>query len=500
VLLLLPSFLLTTPIEIEWIGFHRHQPGEFNAVGTAESTEQLRLGLEASGWFRSVVVSDDGLRRRVEVVEYPLIRSIHIEGSTVYAKSFLDDFFQLFPGGEYNRIRLAKSAEAFRERAAADGYTHLRVGSLKINESGEVRLRIEEGIVLRIEVDPPEINLRLVERFFATVLHRPFRSQNVKLALETILYSQVFLTVHAEAREEDGGVVLLLKPERRRIHSADLKMHYESTLGFELFSRFTFSGKGGGLRFRSPAVMLVVGGERTFAWSEWQGFDFRRYAGESGFHWTFRAAYDHPRRTRIHYGECRLRSEYDWRLLNGLFFTPFLDAGWEFQPESKNGSVFLEPGVGLRYQNRGPLDRYGIEAAAEYRPGWKRERERILVQMAVFRVWGGVRLRIAGLWGRRPGLGRPGEFFLSGDGRGFLLQPEYFNSEDLRLGMARIDFPIVFSIVRPGVFGQICRGGGAAFLYGAHADITIWGFPLRIQAYVREGRVHVLGGMHLTLD
>ena len=173
--------------------------------------------LYQTGYFESVRASLDTVARRLiyEVVEYPVIEGIRIEGNTVFSDSLLLVSMESRPGEIANFQKGRRDRVRLLHLYTRSGYGLTRISSV-IFQNGLLTIRLDEGRIARIHL---EGNVKT--KPFVVLRELPFREgellnvEELRLGLENVYSTGYFEEVRFSVQlEKDGHHLTLILHER----------------------------------------------------------------------------------------------------------------------------------------------------------------------------------------------------------------------------------------------------------------------------------------------
>ncbi|HIE09781.1 MAG TPA: FtsQ-type POTRA domain-containing protein, partial [Armatimonadetes bacterium] len=197
------------------------------------------------GWFQEVSVRAEptpkGIRVVFSVVENRVVKSIEIEGNTVYKDEILLKVMETRPGQVFNTRLFWRDADRIRDLYARHGYV-ADVVDAYVDEQGVLHVVVLEFVVERIEIEglrktKPEV-IRRVMRLKPGMV---FNTGILGSDLARIEALGFFEEVEREVREgsEPGKAVVVIKVKEMKSGSVAGGLAYSSRYGLVGMLDFT---------------------------------------------------------------------------------------------------------------------------------------------------------------------------------------------------------------------------------------------------------------------
>ena len=213
-----------------------------------------------TGWFQEVSVRAEptpkGIRVVFTVVENRVVKSVEIEGNTVYSDEILLNVMETKPGQVFNSRLFWRDADRIRDLYARHGYV-ADVVDAYVDEQGVLHVVVLEFTVERIEIEglrktKPEV-IRRVMRLKPGMV---FNASLLGSDLARIEGLGFFEEVEREVREgsEPGKAVVVIKVKEMKSGSVAGGLAYSSRyglVGMLDFTELNFRGLGQRINLRA---------------------------------------------------------------------------------------------------------------------------------------------------------------------------------------------------------------------------------------------------------
>lgn len=211
-------------------------------VGSQVSQQVLMDDLKAiygTGYFQDVTLSSEpykkGTRIIFKVVENPVLKSVRIEGNTVFSLEELSHYFEDQKGKILNLRNLKKGIDDINKRYMDAGYVLAQVIKVEPTPDGELRIVIAEGVVDQVEVlGNTKTNSVVIMRAMDTkpgkVLNRQVLQKDIQRLYNLGIFEDVAVTPEPSATT--GHVNLKVTIKEGRAGNLSLSIGSSSQTGF----------------------------------------------------------------------------------------------------------------------------------------------------------------------------------------------------------------------------------------------------------------------------
>ncbi|MFW6021991.1 MAG: BamA/OMP85 family outer membrane protein [Halanaerobiaceae bacterium] len=232
-------------------------------VGSPLNEEQLKQDLQTiyeTGSFQDVSISfqshDGGLKAIFELIEYPVIEKIIIEGNESFTDERLLDLIELKEDSILNHNKLLEARKAIEELYQDNGYILAGFEDINITEENNLRMIINEGYINEIKLKGNEktkdfVIIRELEFYEGDVLN----IENLQNSFQKLMKLNLFenFNPHLERVEGPGNkaniVIEISEAKTGNLGAGVTWSSEEGWLGFINVQERNFLGNGQTLGF-----------------------------------------------------------------------------------------------------------------------------------------------------------------------------------------------------------------------------------------------------------
>lgn len=182
--------------QVEKILFSR--PGDTISKETIENDITVLGNL---GVFSEITPTFQAIPEGVQVVYVvtpnPIVKSVSVEGSTIYSKSQLESFLDVPKGEVLNTVLVGAKLQAIDAAYSRDGYMLARVNGVQVLPTGDIRISITEGIVESIETQGnTKTKKRVITREMVQKENTPFNKYLARRSVQNVYNTGYFEDVN----------------------------------------------------------------------------------------------------------------------------------------------------------------------------------------------------------------------------------------------------------------------------------------------------------------
>lgn len=153
------------------------------------------------GVFAEVTPTFQTLPEGVQVVYVvtpnPVVKSVSVEGSTVYSQKQLESFLDIPVGKVLNTVVVGTKLQAVDAAYNRDGYMLAHVSGIQVTPTGDIRIAISEGIVEKIETQGnKKTKKRVITREMVQKENMPFNKYLARRSVQNIYNTGYFEDVN----------------------------------------------------------------------------------------------------------------------------------------------------------------------------------------------------------------------------------------------------------------------------------------------------------------
>ncbi len=142
-------------------------------------------------------VIPEGVRVVYVVTPNPIVKSVSVEGSTIYSKSQLESFLNVPVGEVLNTVAVGAKLQAIDAAYSRDGYMLARVSGVQVTPTGDVRIAVTEGIVEAIETQGnTKTKKRVITREMVQKENTPFNKYLARRSVQNVYNTGYFEDVN----------------------------------------------------------------------------------------------------------------------------------------------------------------------------------------------------------------------------------------------------------------------------------------------------------------
>lgn len=211
-------------------------------VGDAYSVEtgqQDRAAIFDTGWFYDIYPTweevPEGIRLTYHVLENPVLKTIEIEGNTVESTEKLLGLMTVKTGTILNSRELQSSVARMQEEYRKDGYILAKISDMNIDQSGDLKIWINEGVLEGYAVKGNEKTKdRVILREMRMKPGEPFDVKKARRSMQRVYNLGFFEDVNMKLNpgSTDGAVILETDVVEKRTGNFGIGAGYSTDDGF----------------------------------------------------------------------------------------------------------------------------------------------------------------------------------------------------------------------------------------------------------------------------
>lgn len=211
-------------------------------VGDAYSVEtgnQDRAAIFDTGWFYDIYPTweevPEGIRITYHVLENPVLQSIAMEGNTVETTEKLRSLMTVKTGMILNARELQSSVARIQEEYRKDGYILAKISDMNIDQTGALKIWINEGVLEGYAVKGNEkTKERVILREMRMKPGEPFDVKKARRSMQRVYNLGFFEDVNMKLNpgSTDGAVILETDVVEKRTGNFGIGAGYSTDDGF----------------------------------------------------------------------------------------------------------------------------------------------------------------------------------------------------------------------------------------------------------------------------
>lgn len=220
-----------------------------------EKVENDVKSIYSLGWFKEVtsqILDYKGGKKIIfKVRENPKVKSIEIDGNTVFSDKVIQTKIKTKIGAILNFAKLQEDLQAIEEDLYhKNGYQAAKVVDVSQNEAGVLKIKIIEGVVEKLVLQGNETTKDFVIlREIRTRENQPLNSEILKKDLQRIFNMGYFKSVAPEltAGTDPDKIIVVIKVEEQKTSSLNFGGGYGQREGWFAFTDLNidnFAGTG----------------------------------------------------------------------------------------------------------------------------------------------------------------------------------------------------------------------------------------------------------------
>ncbi|BEU87214.1 POTRA domain-containing protein [Selenomonas sp. TAMA-11512] len=211
-------------------------------VGDAYSVETGdadRAAIFDTGWFYDIYPTweevPEGVRLTYHVLENPVLKSIELQGNTVESTEKLLDLMTVKTGTILNSRELQSSVARLQEEYRKDGYILAKISDMNIDQTGELKIWINEGVLEGYAVNGnKKTKDRVIIREMRMKPGDPFDVKKARRSMQRVYNLGFFEDVNMKLNpgSTDGAVILETDVVEKRTGNFGVGAGYSTDDGF----------------------------------------------------------------------------------------------------------------------------------------------------------------------------------------------------------------------------------------------------------------------------
>jgi outer membrane protein assembly factor BamA len=496
-LLSLPFFLASNKHKIIFKGFCIQKPEVLLKDIPPGDIFIIKNKLEESGFFRTVEVVRENHETLVTVREYPRVRKRDLSGNSLYQPDEIFDFLNIELGRQFNNRKFNAGLKRLYRKTREDGYTHLSVEEIMVDLNGSVHIAINEGILREVVVEKNLIDQEIINRFFKSLLGRPFNSRRARYILEEILFTGAFYEVNSEVRRADGQVILIIKVEKKRLQGMKNSLEYSNYGGFKVSGKVNLIKQNTKIQFLDSRFDYFDSGDSKLFHLGSDHFDYRKPLQQNGFSTQFDFFYTAFADIKDFF--LIVKHAYHLFVLENVCLSFFAEGGLNKNLSRLPNALIAETGVSLGYGFRSPLERSQFSLLFEYKYSWLEAYSNLKFRADLKTRFSFGEMKLSAQWNRFSGNEMGFNYnFIFPDQLGILTAEQIF-SRDSRWVTGEINSKYFRGLVKIGLLGQYFSDLKSDYWLGFQTFWNLKGIPLNIVLFWHDHTPRIMARVLVAL-